>query len=365
LKTTLPLTVRPYYYRMELAVPAGQLPEPAEESLLQEIQRLQFTRARAGDLAAARQDAIAYLDARPVRDWFASHDMMSRRDEGVQWIQAMSADDLRVAARDLLVMNRVIATWAPKPRQTLVTAEPLVSSGAVNEQSARAQIAAVGLSTRTTSFPPHQDALPFVPLAETLSSGVSIVVSAIDAVFVSGISMTRFDQEFTADDLKLFQQYRPDRILVLSKPSSMDGARRLWDGFKGGSSGQGALPRGKVPVADLPALAVLKTILDLRLIDAGWWPDASVRLDAGEGAGLQIRAADEQRSQIMDWIQAIATAPLPQSYFEWVREVAVHHFDRIRADLQALTWEREPQRLVGDPGMVTPDDVQRVARSYF
>ena len=100
LKTTLPLTVHPYYYRVEATVPAGQFPEPVEESLLQELQRLQFTPANARDLAAARAGRNAYLESQPVREWFASHDMLARRDEGMQWIQSMSADDMRAAARD-------------------------------------------------------------------------------------------------------------------------------------------------------------------------------------------------------------------------------------------------------------------------
>ena len=100
LKTTLPLTVRPYYYRIELSIPAGQFPEPAEEDLLQEIQRLQFTPANPRDLLAARQETLAYMDSKDVREWFASHDISDRREEGARWLQSMTPDDLRGAARD-------------------------------------------------------------------------------------------------------------------------------------------------------------------------------------------------------------------------------------------------------------------------
>ena len=78
------------------------------------------------------------------------------------------------------------------------------------------------------------------------------------------------------------------------------------------------------------------------VIESGWWRDVSIRIDAGEGSDLQIDAPDEKRAQILDWIKTIAYAPLPDAYFAWVREVAIHRFDAVRPDLQALTWERDP-----------------------
>src|SRR5262249_57379778 len=88
LKTSLPLTARPYYYRIELPLAAGQFPEPAEENLLQELQRLQFTPVNARDLTAARQEAVAYLESKPGREWFASQDILVRSDEGIEWIKS-------------------------------------------------------------------------------------------------------------------------------------------------------------------------------------------------------------------------------------------------------------------------------------
>jgi len=123
--TLLPLTLRPHYYRLEVPVPSGQFPEAVEDKLLEEIQRLQFTRADTRDLDAARQDAISYLDSKYVREWFSSHGIPERREEGIEWIKSMSADDMRVAARDSFTINRVIATWEPAVRQTSVEVENL------------------------------------------------------------------------------------------------------------------------------------------------------------------------------------------------------------------------------------------------
>jgi hypothetical protein len=390
LNTRLPLTLRPYYYRIELPVPAGQFPEPLEETLLQELQRLQFRNANGRDLTAARDDALAYLDSKPVREWFASYDMPSRREEGMQWIQSVTADDIRVAARDLLIANRVIASWAPKPRQTSVGSEPLATVGAVGEAQARQREASSGEAqarqreassndrparsqgapielhnTARTTFPTHTHDGLFSPLPERLSSGVSIVAGTVNAVFISGGTLTRFDRDLRPDDLKSFQQYRPDRILVLSPAASLEGARQLWSTFKGNANGEIGVPKAKVSTGDLSALFVLKTILDLELIESGWSHEASVQIDSNEGSALEIHASSEKRGQILEWIKSVANTPPPEAYFAWIREVAIHRFETDRSDLQALVWERDPQSLIPGLETVSAKQVQDVARIYF
>jgi hypothetical protein len=321
-------------------------------------------------LTAARQEAVAYLESKPVREWFASHDILIRREEGIEWIQSMSPEDIRVAARDLLIMNRVLASWTPRPRQTAVSSEPLDTappSRSVGADFSRRAPAEAGAYTpfSGSAFPGHTDR-PFSPTPpERLPSGVSLAVSNTNAVFISGGPLTRFNRDLTADDLKAFQQYRADRILVLSTASSMDRARQLWSAFKGNANGETTVPKGTVSSGDLPALFILKTILDLKLLESGWWHDAGLRVDAGEGSGLQIRIPDEERPHVMDWIKAIAETPLPDTYFAWAREVAIHHFDGALADLQALTWERDPQGTIQTFETVSAKHVQDVARIYF
>jgi len=367
LQTTMPLTVLPYYYRLELPVPAGQFPEPAEEKLLQELQRLQFVQATPRELSPARDDAIAYLDSKAVREWFASHDLAARRDEGVEWIRSMSADDMRVAARDLLLMNRVIASWAPKPRQTAVTAEPLnavPSPQGGTRPAAAARVPAASEYRQTTNFPTHTHTAHVTPLPERLSSGVSLVSSSANAVYVMGGALTRFDREMASSDLNAFQQYRAERILVLTPSASMDRMRQIWSAFKGSGS-ETAVPRGKVASGDLPPLFILKTILELRLIESGLSQTSSLRIDASDGSDLQINAGDADRAQIVEWIRSIANGSMPETYFTWAREVAIHRFDAIQPDLQALTWERDPQGSVQDLETVSAKHVQDVARIYF
>jgi hypothetical protein len=369
LKTSLPLNVRAYYYRIELTLAAGQFPEPAEENLLQDLQRLQFTPANANDLSAARRDALAYLDSKDVREWFASQGISEHRDEGAQWINAVTADDLRAAVRDLLIMNHVVATWAPKPKETSVSVESLTSASPSAPQPSPSgsgkQAQSAQTEGRTVIFPAHTDAPTSTAVPDRLPSGVSLVSSTAYAVFVSAVALTRFDHEPTADDMNDFSKYRAERILVLVPTSSLAQAREVWSNFKGSNSGPTRVPKGKVSTGDLPALFVLKTILDLKLIDSGWWRDVELRIDATEGAELQIAAGEEKRAEILGWIKSIEMTSLSDEYFAWVREVAIHHFKTAMPDLQALTWERDPQGSVADLSSISSGLLQDAARLYF
>src|SRR5262245_8481806 len=118
--TSLIPTLDAYYWSLEMPVPPGQFAEPVEENLMQEINRLQFSRAKPEDLEAARRDAVEYLDSAYVRGWFLSHGLEARRAEGLQWVKGFTADDMRATARDLIIMNRVLASWSPKAAQRTV-----------------------------------------------------------------------------------------------------------------------------------------------------------------------------------------------------------------------------------------------------
>jgi hypothetical protein len=363
LKTSLPLTARPYYYRIELPLAAGQFPEPAEENLLQELQRLQFTPSKPADMTAARRDALAYLDSTDVREWFASHDISDRRLEGIQWLESVTTDELRTAVRDLLISNHLVATWAPKPKQTSVSVESVNAvTPALPAPSVKAPDPGEG---RIVTFAAHTDPPTITPVPEALSSGVSLVASNINAVFVSGDSLARLDHVPASDDLKPFAKYLSTRVLVLTPAASMDRMRQLWSTFKGNASGESGVPKGNVSTGDLPALFVLKTIMDMKVIEAGWFRDVDLRIDAGEGSTLIIETDSAKRAQVMEWIKNLATTPPSERYFNWAREVAIHHFDSVRPDLQALTWERDRQGTIPDFATVALQQVQDVARIYF
>jgi hypothetical protein len=218
---------------------------------------------------------------------------------------------------------------------------------------------------RVVTFLAHNDPSIVTPLPETFSSGVSLVPSNVNAVFVSGDSMARMDHVPASDDLKAFAKYPPARILVLTQAASMDRMRQLWSTFKGNASGEPGVPKGKVSTGDLPALFVLKTITDMKVIEAGWFWDVQLRIDAGEGSTLVIDGDSAKTALVTEWIKSIATAPPSEKYFNFAREVAIHRFDLVRADLQALTWERDRQGAIPDFTTVMSQQVQDVARIYF
>jgi len=282
-------------------------------------------------------------------------------------VQSLGADDLRVAARDLLLMNRVIATWAPKPQQTTVQVESLSAPSPQPSPGGRGRSEAPGEgpSLPRSSFPPHKDAPQNVAVAEKLASGVSLAASTVNAVFVSGAALTKYDREPDAEIMKSFEKYRADRILVLAPANALERARELWSSFKASDSREAGVPKGPVSSGDLPAVYVLKTMLELKVIEAGWWPEVELGLDASEGSALQIHADAGRRQQIIEWARNIGRQGPPDKDFAWMREVAIHRFDTVRPDLQALTWERDPQGTIQDIETIVPKFVQDVAQIYF
>jgi hypothetical protein len=367
-QTALVLSTRPYYYRIELSLAAGQFPEPAQDNFLQELQRLQLMRLDAQHLAVAKKQASDYLDSKDIGEWFASRGISDRLLEGMEWVQSTTADDVRAAIRDLLLANRVIATWPPRPIQTQVEVENL--SGAKQEpRPSPGALAArrplpVG-EVPIVGFPPHADSPQSVPVPERLPSGVSLVASTVSGVFVSGGTLTKYDHEPDADTLRAFQKYAANRILVLTPASSLRHQRELWSAFKGSDSPETSVPKGRVSSGDLPAVYVLKTMLDLRVIEAGWWHEVELRIDASEGSMLQIRADEPKRQQILQWIKDIAAHAPADKDFTWMQEVAIHRFDAVRPDIQALTWERDPQGTIQEIQTIVPRFVQDVAQVYF
>ena len=363
----LQLAAHPYYYRLEVPVPAGQFPEPVEDTLLQELQRLQFARAEPNTLEQARSDARAYLESKEATEWFASAGIPERRTEGIEWIQAMTADDVRVAARDLLLANRVLASWSPRVKQTAVDVVDLRQNDQPVGRSPASSRGPLleGEALPTPAFPQHSDPSPGLATPDKLTSGVSVVASNINGVFVSGGPLTKYDKELDADILKAFQTYRPDRILVLAPPQSLDSERRLWSTFRGNSSGNTGVTKGNISSGDLPALVILKTLVDRKVIEAGWWNDVEVKISASEGSTLAISADAEKRGRVVEWIKRLGMEKPTDAEMAWAREVAIHRFGQIEADLQALTWERDPQGNLQNLETVSAGHVSDVARIYF
>jgi hypothetical protein len=381
--TALIPALDPYYWRLEVAVPAGQFAESVSETTLQEINRLQFSRAKPDDLEAARRESIAYLNSRYVREWFESQGIEAHREEGLQWIESFTADDMRSAARDLLILNHVVAMWSPKPKQTTIQIESLSLSPDAKPTPAGPAVDHSPLhSLNVLPFPAHAHPSKDYSTPERLSSGVWLAASSRFAIFLSGRetsalpdgprrdgpngTMWSFNAEADVSTTRAFQKYRADRILVLVPAAAMERARSQWSSFKPNTQDAAAItPQGNVANIDVPALVILKAILDRKLIEAGWWHDASVRIDATHGATLSIEGSPAIEQQIAAWLKAIAAAPLAESDFVWAREVAVHHLDDVLPDVQCLLWQRVPDYILTDIETIAATQLMDVARLYF
>jgi hypothetical protein len=379
--TALPLTVDPYYWRVEVPVASGQLADTVEENLVQDIDRFQFARVKPEDLEAARQDVTNYLESPYVREWFASENLESRRQEGLQWVRSLTADDVRSGARDAIVANRVVASWSPKPKQNSVQVESLSAVAASNAPTQPVNLAPLK-PVSVGPFPPHSHPAKTYSTPERLGSGVWLASSSIFGIFLAGTDnsglpdgIQRFGPNGAlwvsnsvpdAKAVQSFQKYRADRILVLVPAGSLDSARAAWNNFKSNERDATVVtPQGNVANIDIPALVVLKSILDRKLIEAGWWNNASIHIDATVGATLEIDAPAPFRAQIMEWIKNIAAAPLADADFVWAREAATHHLHDVLPDVQIMLWQHVHDYMLEDLETITPAHVQDVAKLYF
>ena len=201
---------------------------------------------------------------------------------------------------------------------------------------------------------------------EILESMVSLAPSSKFAVFVAPSSLTVFDLEPGREEMQRFQAYRAQRILVMAPTAAIPRMKALWNTFSGNT-------RDELPVAsigqaanvDLPPLALLKMMLDRRLLEAGLWNQARVTLDAALGSELSIEGQDAVRSRVKDWVRRIAEGGVGDEELVWAREAALNHLDEIKPHLQSLVWMRDRGGALESLEAITARHVQDVARIYF
>jgi len=365
-------SLEPYFYRMEVAVPSGQLSETVEATLRADLNQMQYVRATNEQLESARKRAVQYLESEFVQRWFISLGVPGRRLEGIDWVRSFSADDMRAAARDLVESNPVVASWSPRVRALRLETEYLsdIAARLANSASEVAPKLAALNAVKITPFPPHTDATFSGQGPVQLDSGVSIVASRSYAVFVapnSPNSLAFYDQEPSSDFLQTsYGTYRSSRILVMAPPEAVDRLKQQWSRFKGNTNDQTPLAiEGKIPGPHLPSLLVLKMLLDRRLIEAGMWNDAHLEIQAAEGSTLTIRGSEYSRRRVLGWIEEIATRPIPEADVEWAREAAIHHLAEFLPDLQSLIWQWTPDGIILDFHFIPTALIKDVARIYL
>jgi hypothetical protein len=371
-KTELLPTLEPSFYKMEIAVPSGQTAENVEAAVRTDLSQMQYVRAGSEQLESARRSTLQFLNSERIQEWFVSFDVSARRLEGIEWVRTFSADDMRAAARDLVNSNLVVAGWSPRVRVLKLQTELLsdiAERTAKSSTESTPKLAALS-PVKVVPFPPHTDAAFTEKKPERLNSGVTIVESSSYAVFVgpgSPNSLTFFAQEPVSILLETsYGAYRPGRILVMAPPESLQRLKQQWSQFKGNPNDETAMVvDGKIPGPHLPALYILKMLLERRLIEAGMWNDVQLEIRATEGSTLTIHATDADRARVRGWIEDIASRPIPDEELDWAREAAIHHLDEFLPDLQSLTWEWIPDGTIFDFRFVPAALIKDAARMYL
>jgi hypothetical protein len=176
-----------------------------------------------------------------------------------------------------------------------------------------------------------------------------------------------FESEPDANSLQTsFGAFRSSRILVMAPQEALDRVKRQWASFKGNSRDQEAvLIPGNITSADIPALLVLKMLLDRRLIEAGFWTDVHLEIRASEGSTLTIHGSEANRRIVLDWLREIAAHLPAEADIQWAREAAIHHLPEFRPDMQSLIWEWNPDGVIADIHSIPDAQLQEVARIYL
>ena len=371
-KTELLPSLEPYFYRMEVAVPSGQLSESVDAALRADLNQMQYVRASREQVEAVRKSAIQFLDSERIQEWFASLGVSARRMEGIEWVRSFSADDMRAAARDLVESDPVVASWSPRVRSLKLQTEYLSDiAGRLAKSSSDAAPRLAPLnSVKVIPFPPHTDLAFTAKKPVRLDSGVSIVTSTSYAVFVgpgSPNSLTFYPQEPSSDLLQTsYGAYRPSRILVMAPPESLERLKQQWSRFKGNPNDETAMvATGKIPGPHLPALFVMKMLLDRRVIEAGMWNDIQLEIRASEGSTLTIHGSDTDRARVLSWIEDIASRPIAEEDLEWARDAANHHLADFLPDLQSMIWEWTPDDTIFDFHFIPTALIKDAARMYL
>jgi hypothetical protein len=369
-------------HRIELPVRIPQFTEDVRTELLDRIAQLQVRNPTQEDLRAAVTSARRFLEQRDVREWFAAQDLWTTLEVGWSLLGQMTPDGFRTAARDFDALTRVIASWSPAFEQPRVTVENLGEAVQSLSEEPSSQLGRA----------PGVVAIPFIdseafpqprPIrVNQLGSRVTLGEDSSYGIFIAG----RFERTLPGGEVRhgangsfwsfpslpgnaVFEELgevRPDRLFLLAPAFDHPALRQRFEGWNGGSMDSTPSPaQGPVSSGDLASLVVLKTWLDAKVIEAGWWGQVNLRIDGVEGSRLIIEADTEQEEQIQAWIAEVAEGGLDEEEFLRVRSAARGSYDRLRRDLQLLLWQRDPSGTLPLPDTVNQRRLRDVARIYF
>ncbi len=373
--------VDPVLHRIDIPVEIPLFAEDVRDDLLRQIAELQFRNPDPDQLSAAMESAKGYLKQRNVLEWFAAQDLWSSLEAGWDAIPGLTRDGFRSAVRDFSGLGRVVALWPPAFEQPRVTVESLSEEIAEPPEPPPPLGRAPG-SVSVPGFDQLAFPDPSPVRVERLDSGVTLAEDSGYGIFIAG----RFDGVLpdgeasvgTNGSFWLFpdppgdavfeqlQEVRPDRLLVFAPAPDLPGLGQRLNGWTGGRlDSTPSLAAGQVARGDIPSLMVLKTWLEAKVVEAGWWGQVNLGIEGIEGSRLIIEADAEQDAQVRAWIRDVAENGLEEEEFLRVRSATLGYFDRIRRELQILLWQRDPRGTIQLPTTVSQARLRDVARIYF
>lgn len=373
--------VDPVLYRIDISVEIPLFAEDVRDDLLGQIAELQFRNPNPDQFSTAVESAEGYLKQRNVLEWFAAQDLWGSLEAGWDAIQGLTGDGFRSAARDFSDLGGVVAIWPPAFEQPRVTVESL------SEELPEPPEPPPPLGRAPGSVPvPGFDQLAFSDPSpvrvERLDSGVTLAEDSGYGIFIAG----RFDGVLAGGEVSVgtngslwlfpdppgdeafdqLQEVRPDRLLVFAPAPDLPGLGQRLNGWTGGRlDSTPSLAAGRVARGDIPSLMVLKTWLEAKVVEAGWWGQVALGIEGIEGSRLIIEADAEQDAQVRAWIRDVAENGLEEEEFLRVRSATLGYFDRIRRELQILLWQRDPRGTIRLPTTVSQTRLRDVARIYF
>ncbi len=371
-------------HRIESIVRLPDYAEDMRDDWIGRIRNVMFESLPAAELNDVKAEVFEQLSERSMLEWFAAHDLWQVLTGGWNMLRDLDSDGLRSRAIVFAEARRVVALWSPAFAQPEVLVEELggaptdARAGAISEPDVRALPGNVPVPV--LSFVP--DDLPPVRL-ERLESGVTLAEADEHMIFVAGSfnaslsegrilksgpngTLWGFPAEPAAAVLRQLDGVRANRLLVFYPQDGLPDARGRYGNWSGGAMDNSPdLAVGDVATADMPGLIVLKTWLEARVIEAGWWGRVDLRIDGIEGSRLIIEGDPEREAIVRSWIAELAADGIAEEEFERVRIASAGYFQRIRRELQIILWQRAPDGTIPPPATTTLDRLRGIAGSYF
>lgn len=357
--------------------------ETVRGALLGEISRLGRSLPPAGELAAVKEHVLEYLGSRTTLTWFAAEDLWDPLEDGWSRVWNLTGENFRVAATAFAGGPRSTVRWEPAIETPAVTVESLVTASPLPGDEASEVLIAPG-SIPIPALPPTPQAARSPVRVEKLASGMTLAEGS-PAVFVSGpfpdelpgrerVSGTNgtlwlFDEIFPDDLAPRLAGVRPDRIVFFLPALEQERHRAALDAWSSGEmDATDAMGVGAVATADLPALVILKTWLDRKVIEAGWSGLVSVRIAGTEGSRIVIVADPVRKARVESWLASGASyfdSEAGALEFQQLGPASSAYYDRIRADLAILLSQRAPFGQILPPDAVSLGAFRNMLRIYF